>query len=97
MNLAFSVFAQSDIDNALLYTTREWGRAQRAIYKKQLDSALGLIVSMPNIGRRLRNHDEDIFVYPVGKHRIFYKIVTGGIHILRVLHERMDVPKHLEG
>jgi len=38
---------------------------------------------------------EGLRVYPSGKHLIFYFATDKGTDIIRVLHERMDIPSHL--
>ena len=31
----------------------------------------------------------------VGRHVIFYRTVNGGVDVVRILHEQMDVDRHL--
>ncbi len=33
----------------------------------------------------------------VGRHLIFYRPVVGGIEVIRILHDSMDVDRHLQG
>ncbi len=38
---------------------------------------------------------EGLRVYPSGRHLIFFLATNEGIDVVRVLHERMDIPSHL--
>ena len=84
-----SAQAEAEIDSIAEYTTNTWGRAQADVYLTKLDDGFGLLARNPLLGRScdwiragLRRHE-------IEKHVVFYRIVTGGIRISRVLHQRM--------
>ena len=35
------------------------------------------------------------YKYPTGSHVLFYRLIEGGIDVVRILHERMDFGRHL--
>jgi toxin ParE1/3/4 len=48
---------------------------------------------MPGLGRNRPDLAEDLKSFPTGNHVIFYRVVDGGIQILRVLHGARDIKK----
>ena len=93
--LKISAKARYDLIQIGKYTELKWGRSQRNHYLKQLDEALKLIGSNSKIGK------DRAYVLPgyrslqQGSHVIYYREFEG-IEIIRVLHEQMDVEKHIQ-
>jgi toxin ParE1/3/4 len=90
--LTFSILAQRDIDDIIAYTFENWGRAQLDVYKNALDQVLSVITKNPD---KARKHRPGLYVMPVAKHRIFYRIANNTIIIVRILHQRMDEGSHV--
>ncbi len=87
--------AEADLLNIFVYTFEEWGERQVRIYKNQLESRFEAILQFPDIGRKHPKLAKDIYYLLEGKHYIFYKKVDEGIEVLRLLHQNMDIIKHL--
>lgn len=49
----------------------------------------------PQLGKVRDDLHSGLRVYPAGKHLIFYLEMDDGIDVVRVLHERMDIRRHL--
>ena len=77
------------------YTELKWGRSQRNHYLKQLDEAFKLICSNSKIGKDRAHVLPDYRSLQQGSHVIYYREFEG-IEIIRVLHEQMDVEKHIQ-
>ena len=94
LRLELSESARRDFRDILSYTLKTWGERQLADYRAKIDAALCAIAQDPTIGRE--SIKPGLKVVPVGKHRIFYR--TGGtvVYVIRILHERMDVPRRLD-
>jgi toxin ParE1/3/4 len=76
-------------------TARKWGIGQADKYDLGLEKAAELLAENPDIGRNcdyIRLHQRR---FEHEKHIIFYRVRKDGIFIIRVLHQSMDVQKHL--
>ena len=92
-NLIVSPLAQQDIDDIFQYTLETWGERQLEKYGDILKAAMSGLTENPRIGTEKRGTPFRSF--HVGSHTIFYKIGEKAIHIIRVLHESMDFPRHV--
>ena len=87
--------AREDFDGIWDYTVETWGYKQAERYLRTLNQAFELLAEKPELGRIYDEVYEGLRVYPLGRHLIFYFATHDGIDVVRVLHERMDVPSHL--
>ncbi len=88
--------ARKDIKGILFYTKKQWGISQRTKYRGLLFHAMERLKQNPDMGRKWEGMAADHKYIRAGKHSIFYKIENkNAIHILRVLHQRMDFQQHL--
>ena len=78
------------------YTQKRWGQDQRRRYLALLDQCFHTLAENPNQGQRCDEIRSGYRKFPSGQHIVFYcEQNTGGIEIIRVLHERMDLDVHL--
>jgi toxin ParE1/3/4 len=87
--------AVEDLRSIGRFTQNRWGREQRNIYLRRLDGSFRTIARQPTIGAACDHIREGYRKYHVGRHFIFYRLVETHIQIVRILHERMDVEKHI--
>ncbi len=99
--------AGQDYQAILRWTVDNFGRAQARTYAKTLNSALQDLAQGPDvIGARLREDiGPDIHTLHVarhgrkGRHFVVFRISTSPdasiIEVLRLLHDSMDLPRHL--
>ncbi len=87
--------ARADLDGIWDYTVQTWGRDQARTYLRSMTKAFRTLSKKPALGRIYNEVCEGLRVYPSGKHLIFYLVIGTGIDIVRVLHQRMDIPSHL--
>lgn len=96
MIFTLSSTAKEDLREIARFTEAKWGKAQRDHYIRQLDASFHLLAQQPE---RAKSFDEIMpgyRRYKTGRHYIFLKQdKAGGIMILRILHEKMDVLQHL--
>lgn len=86
--------AESDMDNIWDYTAEEWGREQADRYARMLTERCSELAMSPETGKAVEVR-EGYHRGVVGKHAIYYRIVPYGIAVVRILHERMSVSRHL--
>ena len=90
--------ASRDYEQVLDYTIERWGVEQYRIYRSMLREAIDLIAEEPiNLKSRAR---ADLFdgarIYPIGRHYLVYYISGEFVILARILHQQMDLPRHLE-
>jgi len=88
-----SRLAEADIADIYAYTVKTWSVAQADIYYTMIISAFDGLVSGTKIG-----HAAAIDGYSalqIGSHSIFYRVADSTVYIARVLHQAMDVERHL--
>lgn len=90
-SLELTESAEADFRDLLSFTLQIWGEEQLATYKNKINDALKTIEANPLIG--IKKHG--LRVYHTGRHRIFYRMETTRIYVLRILHDSMDAVRHL--
>lgn len=84
--------AKSDLVDIAKYTEKEWGKAQRNLYIKQLDDSFHLLAKNLKAGRDCSYIKKGYRKFPQGSHIIFYTSVEKSkIRIVRILHKNMDI------
>ena len=88
--------ARADLKAIGRYTETRWGCVQRNKYLAMLDGCFQDLASDPLKGRDCSHLREGYRKYSTGSHIIFYRLVDPqAIEIVRILHARMDVGRHL--
>ncbi len=87
--------AREDLKSIARYTQKTWGVAQRNTYLTQLDKRFALLAAAPTLGRSCDAIRPGYRKYHEGRHVIFYTLIPDGIKVVRVLHDSMDVERHL--
>ncbi len=87
--------ARADLDGIWNYTYATWGAKQARHYLGDLKRTFAKLARNPRQGKSRNDLYEGLRVHPAGKHLIFYLGLDVGVDVVRVLHERMDVQRHL--
>ena len=87
--------AQADIREIGRYTQRQWGKDQRRVYLSGLNDTFCLLANKPLLAAERRGFSPPVRIHPYRKHLVVYVVEDGGILIVRVLHQSMDVPAQL--
>jgi toxin ParE1/3/4 len=91
----FTPRARADLDDIWEYTARRWGIDRAELYLRRIAEAAELIAQTPGRGRSSGHVREGYRKYPVGSHVLLYREISGGVDIVRVLHQQMDYDRHL--
>jgi toxin ParE1/3/4 len=86
--------AQGDLEEIWTYTVRRWGIDQVALYTSQIGRDVAMLAAQPTMGRACPDIRAGYYKYPTGSHVLFYRVIAGGIDVVRILHERMDFGRH---
>ena len=90
-----SILAETDLIGIWQYSFDQWDGAQADRYLDELDEAIQLLTSNPELGVNrdfVRRGHRALFV---NRHAIYYTATDAEIYVVRVLHEQMDPARHL--
>jgi toxin ParE1/3/4 len=95
MRLELSRRAQADLDDIADYSVAHFGAARAILYVDAIEAAFRRLLSHPEIGAPAPDMMPNLRSVPVGEHRVFYLVDVETVLIVRVLHQSMDVRRHL--
>ncbi len=88
--------AQADLEQIWDYTHDRWGVDQAEDYLRELQRVINRIAANPRIGRACDEIRPGYRKLAAGSHTLFYRVTAEDlIDIVRILHQRMDVDRHL--
>lgn len=88
--------AQADLEQIWDYTRGHWGVDQAEEYLRQLQRGIERVAANPRIGRACDEIRPGYRKLTAGAHTLFYRMNTEDvIDVVRVLHQRMDIDRHL--
>ena len=88
--------AKTDLIQIGNYSAKFWSEEQAESYVRMILNECLEIANKPMIGRSYSEYRPGLKGHTCGKHVIFYRIITNTkIRIIRILHERMDFPRHI--
>ena len=85
-----SALAEADIKQIIRQTINQWGLHQAKVYSQKLHETFVMLAKSPELGSSRAFIQPGTRCFPVKKHVIYYRRVTSGIEIARVLHNRMN-------
>jgi toxin ParE1/3/4 len=97
MKLGFEIskLALIDLDGIWKHTAEQWSKQQANKYYKEIFQAINKICNNSEIGKAIDEVKKGHRRINVKSHLIVYKIVKNKIFIDRILHQKMDIEKHL--
>lgn len=89
--------AVEDLSGIWEYTADTWSQHQADTYYSMLVSACNKIAGNPQLyGINYEEVKKGLYGYRANKHIIFYQTLENGdILVIRILHQRMDIRRHL--
>jgi toxin ParE1/3/4 len=90
-----TVKADEDLVNIFHYSLLQFGLNRAETYLTSLEEHFLTLAHSPELGRRIDHIRQGYFRYEHLSHIIFYKNIPEGVLIVRVLHQSVDVPKHI--
>lgn len=92
----YKLSADADRDYAAIYehTLRAFGKLQARAYRDALKDALVQMAKNPLMAP-VFSAASDIRRLNFGAHAVYFQIRDQGILIVRILHQRMDAPRHI--
>lgn len=96
MRVTFSRRAKNDIRGIWSYTVEQWGKGQADIYIGLIEAGVDAIAGDAKIGRPCNEVRRGYRKRLVGSHMLFYRANAKAIFVVRILHQRMDIRRHLQ-
>jgi toxin ParE1/3/4 len=88
--------AQADLEHIWDYTADRWDADQAEEYLRELQRTIERVAVNPRIGHACDEIRPGYLKFAAGSHMLFYRVTTDGVvDVVRVLHQRMDVDRHL--
>jgi toxin ParE1/3/4 len=95
LKISISPLARLDLEEIWLYTYNTWTFNQANKYQDDLFNYFELIGSDTSIGKSFDSIKSRYRMVHINHHYVFYTSTGRTVQIMRILHERMDLPKHL--
>lgn len=94
--LVLSKAAQRDLESIGEYTEQTWGPAQKRRYLAVLKEGINKVRKNPGMSPPRDDIRQGARSFTCGGHVVFYRETDDSVGIIRVLHQRMDLHRHLD-
>jgi toxin ParE1/3/4 len=91
----FTPEAEDDLQEIIDYTIEYWGKAQAHKYVDGLEKLAAQLAESPGLGTARDQLINGLLSFPFESHVLYYLPQDHGMTIIRILHKRMDVERHL--
>lgn len=90
-----SPLAESDLEEIWLYTFHQWSLEQADEYHKTIIKTIEGLAAGNHVWQKATVR-KGYWKYHVGRHVIFFRNPAGFLDVIRILHETMDMERHLD-
>lgn len=89
--------ARADLADIWRYTAQRWDQDQAERYTGEIINACRELADARRQGRAIDDVRKGYFKSAVGSHFLIYRLTSDGtFDIVRILHQRMDIPERLQ-
>jgi toxin ParE1/3/4 len=92
--ILYSPLAEADLEDIWLFTAERWSTEQAVAYTTDLINAVDQLARGDRTGRPV-SIAEGMEKYLSGRHVIFFRRSEDDLVVVRILHQSMDVERHL--
>lgn len=89
-----SASARRDLEAIWRYTAETWSAEQARRYTGALTRVMSALAGTPNLGTACDHIRPGYRRRRIEEHVIYFGATTYGVAIIRILHNRMDAPRH---
>lgn len=86
--------AERDLENIWIHTHQQWGMEQANRYIDHLIAVFAGLAQSPGTAPACDYIRPGYRRRSVERHMIYFRITDYGVAIVRILHDRMDAPRH---
>jgi toxin ParE1/3/4 len=91
-----SPLAKADLSEIWGYSAKRWGEDQADTYVRLITGVCADLAAGRKVGRSIEAVRAGYFRHPAGSHVIFSRFRDRReIEVIRILHQRMDIERHL--
>ncbi len=94
--LVIAPAARDDLTDICQYGLSQWGQAQSEHYLSRIKDQLRLLTRQPRMGIERLGLLPGARSVAVARHVLFYRLNEKRIEIIRILHGRQDLHRHLQ-
>lgn len=87
--------AERDLEAIWIYTAQQWNVEQANHYTGRLTAAFATLAQSPKMAPVCDHIRPGYRRQRVERHMIYFRITNYGIAVIRILHQRMDVSRHM--
>ena len=87
--------AEANLDEIYVFSYQTFGEVKADAYYQNICERLNSLASNPHLGRSINQIQVGLLCKQSARHIIFYTIETGGIFVVRILHDSMDITRHI--
>lgn len=96
MRVRLSAAARRDLSGIWTYSAKRWDEAQADRYVRLFADSFDGLASGTLKGRSAEEIRTGYFKLGVGSHFVFYRMGAANvIEVVRILHQRMDIDRHI--
>jgi len=89
--------ARADLDGIWDYTAERWNVEQAERYVRDIVDACQALADERRAGRIIPEIRKGYYKLAVRSHFVFYRLTdVGFVDVVRILHQRMDIPQRLQ-
>jgi toxin ParE1/3/4 len=94
--LEFTEIARADLKSIRRYSKQTWGVERTDHYMAALRDTMTRLVAGTVVTRNRDDLKPGLQMVVSGRHCIFFEADQSRVLVIRVLHDRMDYPRHLQ-
>jgi toxin ParE1/3/4 len=95
LKVIFKEQAIFDLEDIWLYTLHTWSLRQADRYHSMIIKEIEFLAAHPKSGKDQHHIRSGYRSSKIKSHIIFYRILEKELEVIRILHERMDIPNRL--
>ena len=97
LSIKYSRRASADLEDITDYTARTWGAQQAKKYIREIRAKIYDIAKGDVITQSLEGVEANLLKVRASRHLIICEKTSGALLIVRILHDSMDIPRHISG
>jgi toxin ParE1/3/4 len=94
--LVIAPAAKNDLKDIYQYGLRQWGQSQSESYLSTIKKQFWLLAQQSLMGTERPELLPNTRSLPIESHTLFYRVAVNRVEIIRVLHGRQDLQRHLK-
>ncbi|VVT13991.1 type II toxin-antitoxin system RelE/ParE family toxin [Erythrobacter sp. EC-HK427] len=96
LEIVYTPHVHTKLEEIADYTIAEWGQTQAKKYLADIRSQIEFAAEFPGIGSAVYGLSPEYRKLKSGSHRIIYRTNDSQLIVVRIVHERDDVPDDLD-